>query len=167
MTDHAPVVLTVKEAAGPRHDDSAWRLDPTLLQDKTSLQNIISFLETSVQKAPSITPDVWESLKREWKGFLQSKGRNRKRRLTAQMAEVLRTMRIVKGTEPLTSCTRDYLASLEVKYKRLLQERTRKTSGTHGSLGETDVTADLREVCGNGSSRITQAMCPDGSTTDD
>ncbi|KAH8023137.1 hypothetical protein HPB51_011251 [Rhipicephalus microplus] len=33
--------------------------------------------------------------------------------------------------------------------------------------GETDVTADLREVCGNGSSRITQAMRPDGSTTDD
>ncbi|KAH7964193.1 hypothetical protein HPB51_027569 [Rhipicephalus microplus] len=117
--------------------------------------------------SPFINTRCQKSLKKEWKGFLQSEGSNRKRRLTAQKAEVLRRMRIVQGAETLTSCTRDYLAYLEVEYKRPLQERTRKTSGTHESSGETDVTADLREVCGNESSRITQDMRPDGLTTDD
>ncbi|KAL1416807.1 hypothetical protein MTO96_027516 [Rhipicephalus appendiculatus] len=113
-----------------------------------------------------MTPHSWDALKEEWRKILQEEGRARKRRITAKMNETLRRIRIVKGAETLTACMQGYLNSLEVEYARLLQQRALRPR-REGDKRANPTEADLNEVNGNGSVRITRVKRPDGSTTTD
>ncbi|KAH7982034.1 hypothetical protein HPB52_002683 [Rhipicephalus sanguineus] len=113
-----------------------------------------------------MTPLVWDTLKEAWKSILQEEGRARKRRLTDQMNELLRRMRIVRGAETLTACTRDYLDCLVASYARLLKKKTRKPVKAAGQSFEPPELV-VNEVCGNGGVQIAEAKRPDGSVTTD
>ncbi|KAH7963781.1 hypothetical protein HPB52_022891 [Rhipicephalus sanguineus] len=75
-------------------------------------------------------------------------------------------MRIIQSADVLTACTRDYLDSLQVHYDRLLRETTRETRAARKTSGEPPE-VNLREVSGNGSTRITEVKRPDGTLTED
>ncbi|KAH7934859.1 hypothetical protein HPB52_001412 [Rhipicephalus sanguineus] len=124
-TDHFPLTITLRESPGPRNDNLGWRLDPTLLEDEISVERIKDRLRETLRYASPMTPQVWDTLKEAWTSILQEEGRARKRMLTDQMNE-LRRMRIVRGAETLTACTRDYPDCLEASYARLLRMKTRK-----------------------------------------
>ncbi|KAH7973241.1 hypothetical protein HPB52_023199 [Rhipicephalus sanguineus] len=162
-TDHAPVLTTVRGAPGPRAGDTRWRLDPALLADDTCVPILQDLIAGTLREAPQVTPEVWDYLKDTWRGLLQQEGRKRKRRITREMNELLRRKRIIESADNLTACTRDYLSTLEIQHGRLLQELTRRPRST--VEGTTEV--DLREVNGNGCSKITEARRPDGTITDD
>ncbi|KAH7963889.1 hypothetical protein HPB52_023762 [Rhipicephalus sanguineus] len=113
-----------------------------------------------------VTPHTRDSLKEVWKKLLQMEGRARKRRVAAQMDEILYRMRIIRGAESLTSCTRDYLDSLEVTYTRLLRLYTRRPT-TVQDLPDYSTNLDSKEGCGNDSVEITEAKRPDGTIATD
>ncbi|KAL1418567.1 hypothetical protein MTO96_005602 [Rhipicephalus appendiculatus] len=136
------------------------------MQDDDSIERIRERLRASVANASDMTPHSWDALKEEWRKILQEEGRARKRRLTAKMNETLRRIRIVKGAETLTACMQGYLNSLEVEYARLLQQRALRPR-REGDKRANPTEADLNEVNGNGSVRITRVKRPDGSTTTD
>ncbi|KAH7967944.1 hypothetical protein HPB52_004215 [Rhipicephalus sanguineus] len=96
-SDHLPLATTVRGSPGPRNCNISWRLDPTLLQDEECVQRVRDRILESLGNAPQITPHAWDSLKESWKRLLQEEGRARKRRLSAQMDEILRRMRIIGG----------------------------------------------------------------------
>ncbi|KAH7963875.1 hypothetical protein HPB52_023748 [Rhipicephalus sanguineus] len=125
-SEHLPLATTVIGCPGPRNCNLSWRLDPTLLQDKDCAQGLRDCIQESLGNAPQRNPHTWDSLKEVWKTLLQKEGRARKRRVSAQMDEILYRMPIIRGAESLTSCTRDYLDSLEVTYTRLLRRYTRR-----------------------------------------
>ncbi|KAH7939823.1 hypothetical protein HPB52_017921 [Rhipicephalus sanguineus] len=125
-TDHFPLTIRLRGSAGPCNDNLEWRLDPTLLEDEISVERIKDRLRETLRYASPMTPQVWDTMKEAWKSILQEEGRARKRRLTDQMNELLRRMRIVRGAETLTACTRNYLDCLEASYARLLKKKTRK-----------------------------------------
>ncbi|KAL1476520.1 hypothetical protein MTO96_036445 [Rhipicephalus appendiculatus] len=129
-----------------------------------STQRIKTRLEETITATPRVTPAAWDSLKAVWKTLLQQEGSARKRRITTKMNELLRRMRIVQSAEVLTTCTRDYLDSLQIQYDRLLRETTRETRAARATSVEPPE-IDLREVSGNGSLRI--AGRPDGTLTAD
>ncbi|KAH7956175.1 hypothetical protein HPB52_006656 [Rhipicephalus sanguineus] len=122
-SDHLPLATTLSGFPGPCSDGQGWRLDSALLQDDDSIKHIRERLQESVTNAQDMTPLSCEALKEEWRRILQEEGRARKHRITTKMNEILRRIRIVKGAESLTACTRSYLNSLEVEYARLLQRR--------------------------------------------
>ncbi|KAH7963789.1 hypothetical protein HPB52_022899 [Rhipicephalus sanguineus] len=80
--------------------------------------------------------------------------------------ETLRRMRIIRGAETLTVCTRDYLDALEVNYIRLLRLKPRRPPKAHGQ-SDKPTSIDLSEVCRNGGVRIMEAQRPDGSVSTD
>ncbi|KAH7955665.1 hypothetical protein HPB52_002808 [Rhipicephalus sanguineus] len=165
-SDHLPLATTVLGSPGPRNCNISWRLDPTLLQDEDCVQRVRDRILESLGNAPQITPHAWDSLKESWKRLLQEEGRARKRRLSAQMDEILRRMRIIREAETLTSCTRDYLDSLEITYTRLLRLQTpRPTKAQDPPDDSTNL--DPREVCGNGTVQITEVKRPDGTIATD
>ncbi|KAH6945318.1 hypothetical protein HPB50_007872 [Hyalomma asiaticum] len=113
-SDHLPLATTVRGSPGFSNRNLGWRLDPSLLHDEVCVQRVRDSIRESLENVPSLTPHVWDTLKEGWKKLLQEEGRDRKRRLSAQMGEILRRMRIVKEAESLTSCTREYLETLQV-----------------------------------------------------
>ncbi|KAH6940854.1 hypothetical protein HPB50_009081 [Hyalomma asiaticum] len=125
-SDHLPLATTVRGSPGFSSRNLGWRLDPSLLHDEVCVQRVRDKIRESLENVPSLTPHVWDTLKEGWKKLLQEEGRDRKRRLSAQMGEILRRMRIVKEAESLTSCTREYLETLQVTYSHLLQLKTRR-----------------------------------------
>ncbi|KAH6937093.1 hypothetical protein HPB50_025529 [Hyalomma asiaticum] len=127
-SDHLPLATTVRGSPGFSSRNLGWRLDPSLLHDEVCVQRVRDSIRESLENVPSLTPHVWDTLKEGWKKLLQEEGRDRKRRLSAQMGEILRRMRIVKEAESLTSCTREYLETLQVTYSHLLQLKTRRTA---------------------------------------
>lgn len=165
-TDHIPVITTVRGSPGPRAGDECWRLDPALLKDAASLQEVKSAIVETVRGVPRVTAEAWDDLKSAWGDILRKTGRERKRRITREMNELLRRRRIIEGADTLTACTQDYLDSLQVRYDRLLQELTQRSGATQQSEGE-DSTVDLREAYGNASLKITELRRPDGTTTVD
>ncbi|KAH7985242.1 hypothetical protein HPB52_024234 [Rhipicephalus sanguineus] len=82
------------------------------------------------------------------------------------MDEILYRMRIIRGAESLTSCTRDYLDSLEVTYTRLLRLYSRRPTKVH-ALSDNSTNPDSREGCGNDSVELTEAKRPDGTIATD
>ncbi|KAH7961440.1 hypothetical protein HPB52_009058 [Rhipicephalus sanguineus] len=165
-TDHVPLMATVTGSPGTRTSNTTWRLDPALLKDDTSRQNIENFLKETIRAAPSVTPGEWDRLKAAWKALLQEEGRARKRQITKEMNELLRRIRIIQDADSLTACTTDYLASLEWRFKRLLQDKTQRPGQAQGQLAET-MDVDLRELSENSCMKITVATRPDGTTVDD
>ncbi|KAH7940068.1 hypothetical protein HPB52_020755 [Rhipicephalus sanguineus] len=153
-TDHFPLTITLRGSPGPRNDNLRLRLDPTLLEDEISVERIKGSLRETLRYASPMTPQVWDTLKEAWKSILQEGGRARKRRLTDQMNELLRRMRIIRGAETLTACTRDYLDCLEASYARLLKKKTRKPvkaagqsyAGTEAKRPDGSVTTDPNEI---------------------
>ncbi|KAH6933864.1 hypothetical protein HPB50_018619 [Hyalomma asiaticum] len=125
-SDHLPLATTVRGSPGFSSRNLGWRLDPSQLHDEVCVQRVRGSIQESLENVPSLTPHVWDTLKEGWKMLLQEEGRDRKRRLSAQMGEILRRMRIVKEAESLTSCTREYLETLQVTYTHLLQLKTRR-----------------------------------------
>ncbi|KAH7976368.1 hypothetical protein HPB52_012805 [Rhipicephalus sanguineus] len=165
-SDHLPLATTLSGFPGPCRDGQGWRLDSALLQDDDSIKRIRERLQESVANAPDMTPLSWETLKEEWRRILQEEGRARKRRITAKMNEILRRIRIVKGAESLTACTRSYVNSLEVEYARLLQRRARRPPKEWDKPAN-PILADPNEANGNGSVRITRVKRTDGSSATD
>ncbi|KAH6933681.1 hypothetical protein HPB50_017519 [Hyalomma asiaticum] len=106
-SDHLPLATTVRGSPGFSSHNLGWRHDPSLLHDEVCVQRVRDRIRESLENVPSFTPHVWDILKEGWKKLLQEEGRDRKRRLSAQMGEILRRMRIVKEAESLTSCTRE------------------------------------------------------------
>ncbi|KAL1484893.1 hypothetical protein MTO96_049924 [Rhipicephalus appendiculatus] len=96
-TDHVPLVTTIRGTPGLRFSNTSWRVDPALLQDEESIEVITELLQASVERAGQITPPAWDGLKAKWKVLLQEEGKARKRRLTGEMKELLRRMKIVRG----------------------------------------------------------------------
>ncbi|KAH7973234.1 hypothetical protein HPB52_023192 [Rhipicephalus sanguineus] len=125
-TDHVPLMTTVTRTPGTRTSNTTWRRDPALLKDDTSRQDTEDFLKESIRAAAPVTPGEWDRLKAAWKAFLQQEGRVRKRRITKEMNELLRRIRIIQNADSLTACTADYLASLQSRFNRLLQDKTRR-----------------------------------------
>ncbi|KAL1415254.1 hypothetical protein MTO96_029524 [Rhipicephalus appendiculatus] len=165
-TDHAPLVTTKRGTPGPRSGNTGWRMDPAILKDDTSTSKIKNQLEETIRAISGVTPETWDSLKAAWRALLQKEGSERKRRISNQMNELQRRMRIIQGADALTACTRDYLDSLQEQHDRLLQEKTRRPSAARAPSGDASE-VDLREVSGNGCIRITEAKRPDGTTTAD
>lgn len=165
-SDHAPVVVTVKAKPGARRRDAAWRLDPVILQDDECVARIRSRLESSLLASPCASPADWDDLKATWRELLQQEGSARKKRLTARLNEILRRIRIIQSADALTTCTRDYLDSLMVQHDRLLSATAKGTRAARAVPGDPS-DADLREVSGNGSLRISEVLRPDGTLTSD
>ncbi|KAH7968910.1 hypothetical protein HPB52_012515 [Rhipicephalus sanguineus] len=165
-SDHLPLATTLSGFPGPCSDGQGWRLDSALLQDDDSIERTRERLQESVANAPDMTPLSWEALKEEWRRILQEEGRARKRRITTKMKEILRRIRIVKGAESLTPCTRSYLNSLEVEYAHLLQWRALRPPKERDKPAN-PIVADPNEANGNGSVRITRVKRPDGSSATD
>ncbi|KAH7963788.1 hypothetical protein HPB52_022898 [Rhipicephalus sanguineus] len=166
VRDEGDQPTTPKGSPGTRTSSTTWRLDPALLKDDTRRQNIENILKESIRAAPPVTPGEWDRLKAAWKALLQEEGRARKRRITKEMNELLRRIRIIQNADSLTACTTAYLASLQSRFNRLLQDNTQRPGQTQGQLGET-MEVDLRELSGNGCMKITVATRPDGTTIDD
>ncbi|KAL1415283.1 hypothetical protein MTO96_029553 [Rhipicephalus appendiculatus] len=139
-----PTYVNVERIPGPRNK-LGWRLDPSLLEDETCVERIRDRLRESLRNAFPMTPQVWDDLKTAWRTILQEHGRARKRRLTAQMNELLRRMRISRGADSLTACTRGYLDSLKASYTRLLKLSTRRPVRAHGQSAN-PASLDLNEV---------------------
>ncbi|KAL1469965.1 hypothetical protein MTO96_040754 [Rhipicephalus appendiculatus] len=98
--------------------------------------------------------------------MLQEEGRSRKKRLTEQLNEILRRIRIIRGAELLTSCTRKYLDSLEETYDHLLKLKTSRPTQPQGHH-ENPFYTGTRGVCRNGGIQIAEAKRPDGSIATD
>ncbi|KAH6938168.1 hypothetical protein HPB50_007340 [Hyalomma asiaticum] len=165
-SDHLPLATTVRGSPGFSSHNLRWRLDPSLLHDEVCVQRVRDRIRESLENVPSLTPHVWDTLKERWKKLLQEEGRDRKRRLSAQMGEILRRMRIVKEAESLTSCTREYLETLQVTYTHLLQLKTRRPGKEPDPPGSS-TDPGSRDVYGNGGVKITEAKRLDGSITSD
>ncbi|KAH6937097.1 hypothetical protein HPB50_025533 [Hyalomma asiaticum] len=148
-SDHLPLATTVRGSPGFSSHNLGWRLDPSLLHDEVCVQRVRDRIRESLENVPSLTPHVWDTLKERWKKLLQEEGRDRKRRLSAQMGEILRRMRIVKEAESLTSCTREYLETLQVTYTHLLQLKTRRPGKEPDPPGSS-TDPGSRDVYGNG-----------------
>ncbi|KAH7969181.1 hypothetical protein HPB52_015561 [Rhipicephalus sanguineus] len=157
-SDHLPLATTLSGFPGPRSDGQGWHDD--------SIKRIRERLQESVANAPDMTPLSWERLKEEWRRILQEEGRARKRRITAKMNEILRRIRIVKGAESFTACTRSYVNSLEVEYARLLQRCALRPPKKRDKPAN-PIVADPNEANRNGSVRITRVKRPDGSSATD
>ncbi|KAH7976477.1 hypothetical protein HPB52_014471 [Rhipicephalus sanguineus] len=165
-SDHSPLVTTLRGTPGPHNGNHGWRLDPSLLEDEHSVEQIRDRLRASLRDAPPMTPQVWDALKETWKAILQEEGRARKTRISAQTNELLRRMRIIRGADTLTACTRNYLDSLEASYARLLRLKTRRPLGAHDQ-SISPSTLDLDEARGNGGVQIAEVKRPDGSMITD
>ncbi|KAH6945250.1 hypothetical protein HPB50_007678 [Hyalomma asiaticum] len=165
-SDHLPLATTVRGSPGFSSRNLGWRLDPSLLHDEDCVQRVRDRIRESLENVPSLTPHVWDTLKEGWKKLLQEEGRDRKRQLSAQMAEILRRMRIVKEVESLTSCTREYLETLQATYTHLLQLKTRRPA-KEPDPPDSSTDPGSRDVYGNGGVRITEAKRLDGSITSD
>ncbi|KAH6946244.1 hypothetical protein HPB50_012375 [Hyalomma asiaticum] len=129
-----------------------WRLDPSLLHDEVCVQRVRDHILKSLENVPSLTTHVWNTRKEGGKKLLQEEGRSRERRLSGQMGEILRRMRIVKEAESLTSCTREYLETLQATYTHLLQLKTRRPA-KEPDPPDSSTDPGLIDVYGNGSLR--------------
>ncbi|XP_075740087.1 uncharacterized protein LOC142786341 [Rhipicephalus microplus] len=102
LSDHAPLLTTLRAKPGPKPADTSWRLDSALLKDPVSAPQIKTLIEASIRASPRVTPTTWDDLKEAWKVLLQDEGRKRKKRLTSQMNQLLRRMRIIQSADTLT-----------------------------------------------------------------
>ncbi|XP_049275468.1 uncharacterized protein LOC125759968 [Rhipicephalus sanguineus] len=161
-SDHLPLATTLSGFPGHCSDGQGWRLDSAPLQDDDSIKRIRERLQESVANAPDMSPLSWETLKEEWRRILQEEGRARKRRITATMNEILRRIRIVKGAESLTACTRSYVtpwrSNTPAYYNGARLDHLRPAN---------PIVADPNEANGNGSVRITRVKRPDRSSATD
>ncbi|KAH6945344.1 hypothetical protein HPB50_007908 [Hyalomma asiaticum] len=107
-------------------------LSLTEVWDEVCVQRVRDRILESLENVRSLTPHVWDTLKEGWKKLLKEEGRDRKRRLSARMGEILRRMRIVNEAESLTSCTREYLETLQATYTHLLQLKTQRPAKDPG-----------------------------------
>ncbi|KAH6919877.1 hypothetical protein HPB50_029134 [Hyalomma asiaticum] len=165
-SDQLPLATTVRGSPGFSSRNLGWRLDPSLLHDEVCVQCVRDGIRESLENVPSLTPHVWDKPKEGWKKLLQEEGRDRKRRLSAQMGEILRRMPIVKEAESLISCTREYLETLQATYTQLLQLKTRRRA-KEPDPPDSSTDPGSRDVYGNGAVRITEAKRLDGSMTSD
>ncbi|KAH6924184.1 hypothetical protein HPB50_013465 [Hyalomma asiaticum] len=165
-SDHLPLATTMRGSPVFSNRNLGWRLDPSLLHDEDGVQRVRNRIRESLENVPSLTSHVRDTLREGWKKLLQEEDRNRKRRLSAQMGEHLRRMRIVKEAESLTSCSREYLETLQAIYTHILQLKTRRPA-KEPDPPDSSTDSGLRDVYGSGGVRITEAERLNGSITSD
>lgn len=92
ISDHAPLSVTLEsEADGPRPD--LWRMDQCLLTDPVSAEEIRQSLRAEGDSSAEAID--WDTRKKGWRTLLIKAGRDRKVRVTRELNEVFRRMRIV------------------------------------------------------------------------
>lgn len=92
ITDHRPLsVRLVFGESVPRSD--VWRMDASLFADPDSIKAIsASLAATSSGNADCLT---WDELKGRWRALLVQAGRDRRVRITRELNDTLRRLRIV------------------------------------------------------------------------
>ncbi|KAH7976357.1 hypothetical protein HPB52_012614 [Rhipicephalus sanguineus] len=61
-SDHSPLVTTLRGTPGPHNGNHGWRLDPSLLEDEHSVEQIRDRLRASLRDAPPMTPQVCDGV---------------------------------------------------------------------------------------------------------
>ncbi|KAH8024685.1 hypothetical protein HPB51_000516 [Rhipicephalus microplus] len=70
LSDHAPLLTTLRAKPGPKPADASWRLDSALLKDPVSAPQIETLIEASIRASPNVTSTTWDDLKEAWKVLL-------------------------------------------------------------------------------------------------
>lgn len=114
ISDHSPVsVKLVQRGTISSHD--MWRMDICLLADPDSVASLKDQLKPGPQR------NEWEDLKSSWRKILMEAGRKRKARISRELDEALRRLRIIKSGQ-MTFAMRDYEGLLRARYERLLRQ---------------------------------------------
>lgn len=167
ISDHRPVSLTLSfEDCVPRCD--LWRMDKCLLTDPASSASIGAALAAEVVSEASST--TWDELKARFRGLLVRAGRERKVRITEELNDTLRRLRIVNKGAPLTFAMRDYASQLKARYVLLLRLSSRAASETVVLGRPVSNPAVLRHVRTGSAdqtrSHVPNVTMPDGSVSD-
>ncbi|KAH7945997.1 hypothetical protein HPB49_018825 [Dermacentor silvarum] len=146
-----------------------WRLDASLLTDPESIASIGASLADLVER--SAEHRTWDDFKTAWRPLLTRAGRDRKMRITHELNEILRRMRIVRNADSLTFAMQDYLDLLKARYETLLRQSSRAASiaTTQGKpLSDPAVLRYIRAGSAEdkGSTRIPYVTLPDGALSD-
>lgn len=125
ISDHVPVSVKLKSHTGDPNPN-LWRMDQCLLTDAVSVAGIRASL---VEERDTHQGEAdWDCLKAGWRTLLTQAGRERKVRITRDLNETLRRLRIVKSADTVTFAMRDYMDLLKARYERLLRQSSRAAS---------------------------------------
>lgn len=170
ISDHAPVSIRLRcDELGPRQNQ--WRMDPCLLTDPVSVVNIQSALKPEIDRLEQ-KESAWEAVKDRCREALITEGRQRKVRITSELNETLRRLRIVQGAETLTFAMRDYANLMKARYERLLRQSSRAACQAIVMGRAMTDPAVLRHIRAGsiddlGPVRITQVRTADGELSSD
>ncbi|KAL3183108.1 hypothetical protein MRX96_006887 [Rhipicephalus microplus] len=102
-----------------------WRLDLAVLADDAVKETLRAGVKETLSGARDPSQE-WDSLKAQWQRWARECGRNARLRLTYELNETLRKIRILKAGAPLTPTTREYLGILRARYDRIFLQTTQK-----------------------------------------
>ncbi|KAL1470386.1 hypothetical protein MTO96_024347 [Rhipicephalus appendiculatus] len=102
-----------------------WRLDHAVLADDAAKEILRAGVSGTFSGARDPSQE-WDTLKAQWQHWAKECGRNVRLRLTHELNETLRKIRIVKAGAPLTPTTREFLGVLRARYDRIFLQTTQK-----------------------------------------
>ncbi|KAL1479706.1 hypothetical protein MTO96_034799 [Rhipicephalus appendiculatus] len=102
-----------------------WRLDLAVLADDAAKEILRAGVSGTFSGARDPSQE-WDTLKAQWQHWAKECGRNVRLRLTHELNETLRKIRIVKAGAPLTPTTREFLGVLRARYDRIFLQTTQK-----------------------------------------
>ncbi|KAH9371029.1 hypothetical protein HPB48_007791 [Haemaphysalis longicornis] len=157
VSDHLPLSCMLQcEARVPRHD--VWRMDLALVSDPLSAAGISASL--AAENANWVRGEGWDALKARWRESLVNAGRERKARITEELNNTLRRLRIAKGGGDLTFAMRDYVSLLQARYERLLRQSSQAASQAYVQGRPLSDPAVLRHVKAAATDRQGHAWVP-------
>ncbi|KAL1416829.1 hypothetical protein MTO96_027427 [Rhipicephalus appendiculatus] len=102
-----------------------WRLDLAVLADDAAKEILRAGVSGTFSGARDPSQE-WDTLKAQWQHWAKECGRNVRLRITHELNETLRKIRIVKAGAPLTPTTREFLGVLRARYDRIFLQTTQK-----------------------------------------
>lgn len=128
FSDHKPLSFSLESQCGNTGSPTRWRMDINLLRDPEACQVIKEKLSRNI--ATSSESTAWDDLKEQWKDILIEAGKERKKRITQNLNEISRRIRIIERGGELTFCTQEYLSDLHTRYQNYIRELKQGTCST-------------------------------------
>lgn len=138
-------------------------MDASLAADPLSVPNTRDRLRTVPCNG------AWDAFKLSWREIFVEAGRERKARISHELDEILRRLRVTKS-EQMTALMRDYQSLLRVRYERLLRQTSSTACRAAVLSRPLSNPAALRHIKAGtveeiGPAHVPHVLLPDGSNS--
>lgn len=164
VSDHAAVLLTLRDLQGFGAQRLSWRLNIRLLEDEEVVKDVRRLIERHLAH-PSRSGEWWDDLKTEVRLRFQEWGRRRAADRRKDLSIVQWGLRSLLQTGLVTAAEREEYAALQADLRTLLAASVRESPGRTATKRRGDNPPSEERNSSKVSSTMEQLYRNDGTTT--